>query len=85
MVPWESRNGSRRIERDIKFARRYAPGALFSTRAGTSSAEGGYSDLDPFRGSGCGAKWICNRLARLAKTVRFLASLIAAVRCHSRS
>jgi hypothetical protein len=61
------------------------PGALFSTPAGTSSTEGGCPGLDPFRGSGCGAKWICNRLARLAKTVRFLAPLIAAVRCHSRS
>ena len=61
------------------------PGALFSTPAGTSSTEGGCPGLDPFRGSGCGAKWICNRLARLAKTVRFLAPLIAAVHCHSRS
>jgi hypothetical protein len=61
------------------------PGALFSTRAGTSSAEGGCPDLDPFRGSGCGAKLICNRLARLAKKVHFLAPLIAAVRCHSPS
>jgi len=58
-------------------------GALFLMRAGTSSAEGGCSDLDPFRDSGCGAKLICNRLARLAKTVHFLAPLIAAVRCHS--
>ena len=61
------------------------PGALFSMRAGTSSTEGGCSDLDPSRGSGCGAKLTCNRLARLAKMVRFLAPLIAAVRCHSPS
>ena len=51
----------------------------------TSSAEGGCPDLDPFHGSGCGAKLICNRLARLAKTVRLLAPLIAVVRCHSPS
>ena len=51
----------------------------------TSSAEGGCPDLDPFRGSGCGAKLICNRLVRLAKTVRFLGPLIAAVHCHSPS
>jgi len=48
-------------------------GALFLTRVGTSSAEGGSPDLDPFRGSGCGAKLICNRSAHLARTVRFLA------------
>jgi hypothetical protein len=60
-------------------------GALFSTRAGTSLSEGGYSDLDPFRGSGCGAKLTCSRLVRLAKTVRFLGPLIAAVHCHSPS
>ena len=51
----------------------------------TSLAEGGCPDLDPFHGSGCGAKLICNRLARLAKTVRLLAPVIAAVRCHSPS
>jgi len=61
------------------------PGALFSMRAGTSSTEGGCSDLDPSRGSGCGAKLTCNRLVRLAKTVRLPAPLIAAVRCHSPS
>ena len=51
----------------------------------TSSVEGGCPDLDPFRGSGCGAKLTCNRLVRLAKTVRLPAPLIAAVRCHSPS
>ena len=61
------------------------PGALFSMRAGTTSAEGGCSDLDPFRGSGYGAKLICNRLARLAKMVPLPAPLIAAVHCHSPS
>jgi hypothetical protein len=60
-------------------------GALFSTRAGTSLSEGGCSDLDPFRGSGCDAKLTCSRLVRLAKTVRFLGPLIAAVHCHSPS
>jgi hypothetical protein len=60
-------------------------GALFSTRAGTSLSEGGCSDLDPFRGSGCGAKLTCSRLVRLAKTVRFPGPLIAAVHCHSPS
>jgi hypothetical protein len=60
-------------------------GALFRRRPITSSAEGGCPDLDPLRGSGCGAKLICNRLVRLAKTVRLLAPLIAAVRCHSPS
>jgi hypothetical protein len=51
----------------------------------TSLAEDGCPDLGPFHGSGCGAKLICNRLARLAKTVRLRAPLIAAVRCHSPS
>src|SRR5262249_53336950 len=60
-------------------------GVLFSTRAGISSAEGGSSDPGPFRGRGYGAKLICSRLARLAKTVRFLAPLIAGGHYHSQS
>jgi hypothetical protein len=60
-------------------------GALFSMRACISSVEGGCSGPDPFRGSGCGAKLICSRLARLAKTVRFPGPLIVVVHCHNPS
>ena len=61
------------------------PDALFSTPAGTSSAEGGCSDRGQFLDSGRGARSTDSRFARPARLVQFRGPFVEAAHCHMRN